>query len=369
MTYSNWRGELSEGAKTRLVIKGLKAIKSVIKKGGKKITRDVGSIGAPKASGRVIRRNPDKSGVSGKSLERRVQDRNRKQNPNISSPSTDAKQLISKKEKGEYVPISKEMSQKIKDALKKLRGKNVNEGVASLAVKGGSKLIPALMTGIGAAGTIMQAKRSQDTKASRGRRSEKPKRKLSRMAQKQIEIENKRGENVTKYDPTKGMIKPKKGEVRKTEELIGKYKATNKVIKPKEGEVAKQKELLKNVEKNITKPKKGEKKDASKTVKDFLKARKKEGETMYKLKQDAEIADKGPGDLLPKAKKSYLEKLRRNLRKPENEFHTEDAIPTNSLGGGQIAGTVEAGDDPPVKKKKRYIYGGRGSRKMWMNNK
>ena len=44
--------------------------------------------------------------------------------------------------------------------------------------------------------------------------------------------------------------------------------------------------------------------------------------------------------------------------------------PTNNVGGGQIAGTVEAGDDPPVKKKKkkgkRYIYGGRGSRKMWM---
>ena len=52
---------------------------------------------------------------------------------------------------------------------------------------------------------------------------------------------------------------------------------------------------------------------------------------------------------------------------PENQF--EDAAPTNNVGGGQIAGTVEAGDDPPVKKKKRYIYGGRGSRKMWMNNK
>ena len=45
---------------------------------------------------------------------------------------------------------------------------------------------------------------------------------------------------------------------------------------------------------------------------------------------------------------------------------------TTSLGGGKIAGTVEAGADPPVKKgrkKKKYIYGGRGSRKMWMNNK
>jgi len=40
------------------------------------------------------------------------------------------------------------------------------------------------------------------------------------------------------------------------------------------------------------------------------------------------------------------------------------AAPTNSVGSGKIAGTKEAGDDPPVrKKKKKYIYGGRGSRK------
>ena len=57
------------------------------------------------------------------------------------------------------------------------------------------------------------------------------------------------------------------------------------------------------------------------------------------------------------------------------EFYEEAmaaGTPTNNVGDGQIAGTVEAGDDPPVKKKKkkgkkkRYIYGGRGSRKMWM---
>ena len=209
---------------------------------------------------------------------------------------------------------------------------------------------------------IFQAKKSQDTKESRGRRSIKPKRKLSRMQQKMIDLENKRGENVTKSDPYKGMIKPKIGEVRKTEELIGKYKATNKVIKPKEGEITKQRELLKNIEKKITKPKKGEKKDASKTVKDFLKARKKEGETMYRLKQDAELADKGPGDLLPAAKKTYLDKLLRNLRKEEVM-----AVPTNNASSGAIAGLPP--DNPPVRKKKRYIYGGRGSRKMWMNNK
>ena len=27
--------------------------------------------------------------------------------------------------------------------------------------------------------------------------------------------------------------------------------------------------------------------------------------------------------------------------------------PTNSVGSGKIAGTVEAGDDPPVRKKKK----------------
>ena len=42
----------------------------------------------------------------------------------------------------------------------------------------------------------------------------------------------------------------------------------------------------------------------------------------------------------------------------------EDA-PTNNVGSGNIAGTKEAGDDPPVrlKKKKRYIYM-KGVRKM-----
>ena len=70
---------------------------------------------------------------------------------------------------------------------------------------------------------------------------------------------------------------------------------------------------------------------------------------------------------------TFLEKIRRNIRK-------EEVTIANSLAGGKIAGTVEAGDDPPKKKNKRgsgvknrkkkkkktYAYGGRGSRKMWM---
>ena len=47
----------------------------------------------------------------------------------------------------------------------------------------------------------------------------------------------------------------------------------------------------------------------------------------------------------------------------------EDA-PTMSMSGGGIAGSAEAGDDPPVgkskKKKKKYISLGRKSRRAWM---
>ncbi len=45
----------------------------------------------------------------------------------------------------------------------------------------------------------------------------------------------------------------------------------------------------------------------------------------------------------------------------------EDA-PTMSMGGGGIAGSVEANDDPPVnKKKKKNIYLGLHSRKRWLD--
>ena len=158
-------------------------------------------------------------------------------------------------------------------------------------------------------------------------------------------------------------------------EELRKAKLTGQLIKPKETEIAKQKELVSKAEKEITKPKKGEKKEASKTLKDFLKARKIEGRTMMKIKQDTDISKKGPGDQLPDARRDYLNKLLKNFRK-------EEVAIANSMSGGGIAGSVEAGDEPPVKKNKRgsgmknrkkkkktYAYGGRGSRKMWMNNK
>ena len=90
--------------------------------------------------------------------------------------------------------------------------------------------------------------------------------------------------------------------------------------------------------------------------------------------------------LIDKYEKKFKSQREKNLRKNVTKglkggevIQDEFSAPTNSVGGGQIAGTVEAGDDPPVKKgrkkkkgkKKRYIYGGTGSRRMWMkkNNK
>ena len=127
--------------------------------------------------------------------------------------------------------------------------KFATEGVAALAKKGGSKVIPALMTSIGAAGTIMQSKKD-------------------------------------KKEPSDAAAK-----------------------------------RLENIRNN----------------------------KLYKK-------SKNPKD------PSYLEKILKNLRK-------EEVAIANSMSGGGIAGSVEAGDQPPAnkkKKKKTYAYGGRGSRKMWM---
>ncbi len=129
----------------------------------------------------------------------------------------------------------------------------------------------------------------------------------------------------------------------------------------------------------------------------------------YKTIDDADninLLQTGEADILKKMRKAQydkqfnlntkaaIEKLKREYpflksgskkdlkKKPKNDTYIDPsdgkeydipeevmAAPTNSVGSGQIAGTVEAGDDPPKKKKKKktYAYGGRGSRKMWMS--
>ena len=59
-------------------------------------------------------------------------------------------------------------------------------------------------------------------------------------------------------------------------------------------------------------------------------------------------------------------KIDRLIQKIRESIYED--VPLNNLGTGQIAGTAEAGDDPPVKKRKRkYITNGHGSRKTWLD--
>ena len=77
-------------------------------------------------------------------------------------------------------------------------------------------------------------------------------------------------------------------------------------------------------------------------------------------------------DTMVSASREFVDKVEegKNLRAPIRNLGEEVAAgPTNSVGGGQIAGTAEAGDDPPVrsKKRKRTPNGRVGSRKMWLD--
>ena len=194
------------------------------------------------------------------------------------------------------------------------------EGVASLAIKGGSKLIPALVTGIGAAGTYLQSKGKFGKDAPQTRKGLKNIVKNVDKNKLEPDTASEREELVAKSDPNlKKLDKIDKAE----DNLLDKINSSQ-----------------------ITKPKKGEKKKAKKVVDTFKKVRKKEGETMMKIKQDNEIATKGPGDQLPGARRDYLKNLLKNLRK-------EEVAIANSMGGGGIAGSVEAGHEPPVNKRKK----------------
>ena len=73
------------------------------------------------------------------------------------------------------------------------------------------------------------------------------------------------------------------------------------------------------------------------------------------LKEDKIIND---GKKLVNPKKNPLIK---------KEEMATGGVPTNNASSGAIAGLPP--DQPPVKKKKKYIYGGHGSRKMWLANK
>ena len=192
-------------------------------------------------------------------------------------------------------------------------------GVASLALKAGSKLIPALITGIGADGTIMQARKYKTRKNPTERTS---KRKIGNMEKEYYKKERKK--EVKQSNHSDDMIVAKQGEAQKQNKLIDKYIKKQKSRKPFD-------------------PVKSE-------------------PTIEKPTTFTGRVDKTKGAPTPK----------RKTFKKANQF--EDVVPTNNVGGGQIAGTVEAGDNPPVRKKKppmlrrkTYAKGGVRSRKPWLD--
>lgn len=64
-----------------------------------------------------------------------------------------------------------------------------------------------------------------------------------------------------------------------------------------------------------------------------------------------------------------MEKLENILKIIREEIAA--SAPTNNVGAGKIAGTIEAGDDPPVRRKKKPPILARGkmpgARKRWSN--
>ena len=180
------------------------------------------------------------------------------------------------------------------------------------------------MTGIGAAGTIMQIKNPKRSVYTGTRKSQyqKKERIPTKSSDKTNEVAKDLGLDLT--DPRQR----RKAQSRAIARGLKKQNKTNKKINPETGDVIKPRynTKLKGIQ---IQPKKGE------------------------VEATEKLIDKINNP-------NYLEKVRRNVRK-------EEVAIANNASSGAIAGLPP--DQPPMRKKKRYIYGGTGSRKMWMNNK
>ena len=206
--------------------------------------------------------------------------------------------------------------------------KTFNEFQESVAVlKGSSKLIPALMTGIGAAGTIMQARKKRKIGAAE-----------KRLHQREM------------GDRSNDMIRARRGEADKQNKLIDKYE---------------RKQNEKNSRKNIIKGVKGgeviqDEIDFVQYVKDRFKEK---GLSGFIRPRKIEKKKKTIGDLL------------KNLNINTNTNTNEEmmAAPTNSTGpavpgtGDDSSTVVVKKKKPPMLKRKNYAKGGRNSRKPWLD--
>ena len=101
---------------------------------------------------------------------------------------------------------------------------------------------------------------------------------------------------------------------------------------------------------------------------DMIRARRGEADKQNKLIDKYEKIHKSQNE------KNFRKNVTKGIKSGE-VIQDEFSAPTNNASSGNIAGLPP--DDPPVKKnkrgsgmknrkKKKYAYGGRGSRKMWM---
>ena len=99
------------------------------------------------------------------------------------------------------------------------------------------------------------------------------------------------------------------------------------------------------------------------------------------MKLQLDKSSDGPSiDSMVDASKEYVNRMdNQNKKSPvENVIdiirslrNIKEEAPVNNVGGGAIAGTAPAGDDPPVfnkKKRKPTPVGRYGSRRMWLQN-
>ena len=172
--------------------------------------------------------------------------------------------------------------------------KFATEGVASLALKGGSKLIPALTTLIGGVGTMMQIKNPKRSVYTGTRKSQKKERIPTKSSKKTNEVAKDLGLDLT--DPRQR----RKAQSRAIARGLKKKDKTNKKINTKTDDVVKSRYTAKD---------------------QTIRFEPKEGE----VKKSQEMLDKLNNP-------NYFDKIMRNIRKEEAM-----AAPTNNVGGGQIA--------------------------------
>ena len=282
--------------------------------------------------------------------------------------------------------------------------KQFQEGVAAAALKvGGSKVVPALMSGIGAAGMIMQSKKSKgpfadtggfDASKSRTKRQYlglppssglTKQQKKNRKIKGQQEIIKRRDDKIATEGPGDLVPGAKRARLKK---LLKGYLEKSGIKAKRDANKKIDRNLGKRVDESVAAL---ALKGGSKVIPALMTGIGAAGTIMQAKKKSKgdeklrEIARQQGLDLTdPRQRMKAMSRSRqksmkgkvnnpkgpeefyKRKKKMKDNIQDEFSAPTNNVGDGKIAGTVEAGDNPPVKKKKRYIYGGRGSRKMWM---